>query len=119
MASITVYQKPTCGTCRKVHAALKESGVDFDLVNYYTDPIEKSKLQELLRKMGISASELLRRGKDDIYRELELDKKELGEEELVDLMIKHPDLIERPIVEQGDRAILARPAEKLTDFLAG
>ena len=57
---IVIYQKPTCTTCRQVHAALKESGVDFDAVNYYVDPIPKKKLIELLRKMKMSPRELMR-----------------------------------------------------------
>ena len=60
-AKITVYQKPTCTTCREVYSALKESGVDFEAVNYYLDPIPRDKLKELLKKMGISATELLRK----------------------------------------------------------
>lgn len=116
MAKITVYQKPTCTTCREVFAALKESGVDFESVNYYLDPIPKTKLKDLLRKMGISAEALVRK-KEPIYKELHLDKKKLSEDELVDLMAKHPDLIQRPIVEKGARAILARPAEKLKEIL--
>jgi arsenate reductase len=116
MAKITVYQKPTCTTCRNVYAALKESGVDFEAINYYVDPIPKAKLKDLLSKMGIPAKELLRK-KEDIYKELGLAAKELPEDKLIDLMVKYPDLIERPIVEKGDRAILARPAEKIKDFL--
>ena len=58
--SIVIYQKPTCTTCRQVYAALKESGVDFAAVNYYLEPIPKSKLLELLRKMRIAPRELLR-----------------------------------------------------------
>lgn len=104
-----------CTTCRQVHAALVESGVDFNAVNYYVEPISKPKLKDLLKKMGIAAAELIRK-KDDIYRELGLSKKNLKEEELVDLMVKHPDLIERPIVEKGNRAILARPAERLKEI---
>lgn len=113
---ITVYQKPTCTTCRQVHAALKESGVDFEAVNYYLDPIPKTKLKELIRKMGISAAELLRT-KEDIYKELKLARKKLSENELIDLMAKHPDLIQRPIVEKGPKAILARPAERLKEII--
>ncbi len=116
MSKITVYQKPTCTTCRQVYAALKESGVDFDAVNYYTDPIPKAKLKELLKKMGIPASELLRK-KEDIYKTLKLAEKELSGDEIVDLMVKHPDLIQRPIVEKGQKAILARPAERLKEIL--
>ena len=116
MPKITIYQKPTCTTCRQVHAALKEAGVDFNAVDYYVDPIPKAKLKELLKKMGISASELLR-AKEEIYKKLNLAEKKLSEEELIDLMAKHPDLIQRPIVEKGARAILARPAERLKEIL--
>lgn len=118
MEKITIYQKPTCTTCRQVYSALKESGVDFNSVNYYADPIAKPKLRELLKKMGIPAAELLR-SKEDIYKTLKLAEKkgQLSDDELVDLMVKHPDLIQRPIVEKGKKAILARPAERLKEIL--
>ena len=116
MSKITIYQKPTCTTCREVYNVLKEKGVDFDAVNYYVDPISKAKLKELLRKMGIPASGLLRK-KEEIYKTLRLDEKKLSEEELTDLMVKHPDLIQRPIVEKGAKAILARPAERIRELL--
>lgn len=116
MGRITVYQKPTCTTCRQVYAALKESGVDFEAVDYYMDPIPKAKLEELLRKMGISAAELLRKN-EDMYKQLKLSEKKLSDDQIVDLMIKHPDLIQRPIVEKGAKAILARPAERLKEIL--
>ena len=113
---ITIYQKPTCSTCRQVHNALKESGVDFHSVNYYIEPISKKKLKELLRKMNIPASELLRK-KEPLYNELRLAEKKLSDEELIDLMIQHPDLLQRPIVEKGTKAILARPAERIKEIL--
>ena len=113
---ITIYQKPTCTTCRQVHAALKESGVQFDAVDYYLDPIPRTKLHELLRKMGIPARQLLRT-KEEIYKKLRLGERELTDEQIVDLMVEHPDLIQRPIVEKGARAILARPAERLKEIL--
>lgn len=115
-AKITIYQKPTCTTCRKVHQALVESGVDFDSVNYYVDPIPKAKLKELVKKMGIRASELFRR-KEDLYKQLKLGEREVPDDEAVELMSKHPDLIERPIVEKGAKAILARPAERISEIL--
>jgi arsenate reductase len=113
---IVVYQKPTCTTCRQVHAALKESGVDFDTVDYYTDPISKATLIELLRKMKMKPRELLRT-KEDVYRQLKLGERDLSDAEIIDLMLEHPDLIQRPIVEKGARAILARPAERLKEIL--
>ena len=114
--SIVIYQKPTCTTCRQVHAMLKESGVDFDTVDYYVDPIPKTKLLDLLKKMRMPARQLLRT-KETIYKTLKLGERELSDDEIVDLMVKHPDLIQRPIVEKGVRAILARPAERLKEIL--
>jgi arsenate reductase (glutaredoxin) len=116
MQKITIYQKPTCTTCRDVYAALKESGVDFNSVNYFTDPLTHAKLKELLRKMGSPAQELLRK-KEEIYKTLHLGEKKYSEDQLIDLMIKHPELLQRPIVEKGAKAILARPAEKLRQIL--
>jgi arsenate reductase len=114
--TITIYQKPTCTTCRQVYAALKDAGVDVEAVDYYTDPIPKAKLKELLRKMGLSARELLRT-KEARYKSLRLGERDLSDDEIVDLMIDNPDLIQRPIVEKGRRAILARPAERLREIL--
>jgi arsenate reductase len=114
--TITIYQKPTCTTCRQVYRALVESGVDVDAVDYYVDPIPAARLKELLRKMGMSARELLRT-KEPAYTELKLGERNLSDDQLVELMVRHPDLIQRPIVEKGDRAILARPAERLKDIL--
>ena len=113
---ITIYQKPTCTTCRQVHAALKESGVDFDAVDYYLDPIPKAKLKDLLRKMGMKPRDLLRT-KEAIYRQLKLAERDLSDSEIIDLMVEHPDLIQRPIVEKGRKAILARPAERIREIL--
>ena len=117
MAKITIYQKPSCTTCQQVYAALKEANVDLESVDYYVQPIPKAKLKELLKKMGLSASELLR-SKEEIYKTLKLAEKKLSEEKIIDLMVKHPDLIQRPIVEKGSKAVLARPAEMLKEIFA-
>jgi arsenate reductase len=114
--AIVIYQKPTCTTCRQVHRALVESGVDVDAVDYYTDPISKTKLTELVRKLGIPARDLLRT-REPLYQELGLAERDLTDAQIIDLMVQHPDLIQRPIVEHGNRAILARPAERITEFL--
>ena len=95
---------------------LRESGVDFEKVNYYIEPLTKKKLKELIGKMGISARELLRTS-EQIYRDLGLAKKQLSDNELIDVMIQHPDLIQRPIVERGKRAVLGRPVENVKALL--
>jgi arsenate reductase len=116
VSSIVIYQKPTCTICRQVYTALKESGVDFDAVNYYVDPIPKAKLIALLRKMKMKPRELLRT-KEEVYKKLALGSRDLSDDEIVDLMVAHPDLIQRPIVEKGARAVLARPPERLKEIL--
>jgi arsenate reductase (glutaredoxin) len=95
---------------------LRESGVPFEKVNYYTAPISKKKLSELVRKMKIKPRELLRTS-ESIYRELGLGKKDLTDDQLIALMIEYPDLIQRPIVERGDRAVLGRPTENVKELL--
>lgn len=115
--TMTVYQKPTCTTCKQVYAVLKEAGVDFEAVDYYLDPIPKATLRRLLKKMGARPRDILRT-KEPIYVSLGLGGGAHSDEDLLDLMVQHPDLIQRPIVEKGDRAILARPAERIKELLS-
>lgn len=95
---------------------LRESGVDFEKVNYYIEPLTKERLAELLRKMKMKPRELLRIS-EQVYRDLGLAKKELPDDKLIELMVKHPDLIQRPIVERGNRAVLGRPVENVKVLL--
>ncbi len=95
---------------------LEERGIDFASINYYIDPIPKEKLKELLRKMNMSARDLLRT-KEPIYKKLPLAEEQISEEKIIDLMMKYPDLLQRPIVERGSKAILARPPEKIREIL--
>jgi arsenate reductase len=95
---------------------LRESGVDFEKVNYYIKPLTTQKLAELLRKMKMKPRELMRTS-EQVYRDLGLAQKEISDDELIKLMIKHPDLIQRPIVERGKRAVLGRPVENVKALL--
>lgn len=114
--NITVYEKPTCTKCREMDRFLRESSVDFSKINYYLEPLSEKKLRELIRKMGVKPRELLRTS-EPTYRELGLGKKDFSDDEIVALMAKHPDLIQRPIVERGDRAVLGRPTENVKALL--
>jgi arsenate reductase len=95
---------------------LRESGVGFEKVNYYNQPLTKKKLAELLRKLKIKPRDLLRTN-ESIYRELGLGKDEFTDGEIISLMVEHPDLIQRPIVERGNRAVLGRPTENVKSLL--
>jgi arsenate reductase len=114
--NITVYEKPTCTKCREMDRFLRERDVDFSKVNYYLEPLSEKKLRVLIKKMGIKPRELLRTS-ESIYRELGLSKKDFSDDEIISLMAKHPDLIQRPIVERGDRAVLGRPTENVKELL--
>jgi len=113
---ITVYEKPTCTKCREMDRFLQDSNVDFSKINYYIEPLSEKKLRELIKKMGIKPRELLRTS-EPIYRQLGLGKKDLSDNDIITLMVKHPDLIQRPIVERGDRAVLGRPTENVKTLL--
>ena len=113
MEKITVYEKITCTTCRKVVTILKEKGIKFEDINYYITPFTKEKLKLLLKKMGIKPDELLRKNEKALRQ---LDLKEFSDEQILDLMLQNNDLIQRPIVEKGHKAILARPPEKIYEL---
>jgi len=95
---------------------LRESGTPFEKVNYYREPLTEKKLAGLIRKMNIKPRDLLR-SSDRIYKDLQLRTADLKDDEIIALMIKHPDLIQRPIVERGDRAVLGRPTENVKALL--
>jgi arsenate reductase len=95
---------------------LRESGVSFEKVNYYVQPLTQKKLTELIRKMNLKPRDLLRKG-EPVYKELGLAEDKFSDSELIALMIDHPDLLQRPIVERGDRAVLGRPTENVKELL--
>jgi arsenate reductase len=114
--NLLVYEKPTCTTCRKMVKLLNEKGIGFDRLNYFIDPIPRKKLEELLKMMGIGPRDLLRK-REKTYKELGLKDPALSDEEIVTALVEHPELIERPIVVKGDRAVLGRPIERVLELL--
>ena len=90
--------------------------MNFEAINYYKTPLDAEQLCELIEQMGIAPRELLRKG-EQVYRDLNLGKREVSDDELIRLMVEHPDLIQRPIVVRGNKAVLARPTENLKELL--
>lgn len=113
---ITVYERPTCSKCREMDRFLRDEGVDFSKVNYYIEPLTEKKLAGLIKKMKIKPRDLLRKS-EPVYRELGLSKDEFTDQEIISLMVKHPDLMQRPIVERGNQAVLGRPTENVKELL--
>ncbi len=112
MTDITVYEKPTCTTCRRLAALLTERGIDFDRVNYFIDPLGEEQLGDLLRKAELRPRDVVRM-KEPGARELPLD----DDQATLRALAERPDLLQRPIVERGDRAVLARPPENVLELL--
>jgi arsenate reductase len=113
---ITIYQKPTCSKCRATLSLLRESGKEFDSVNYYETPLTAEQLRELLDKLGLSARAILR-SDELLARGLKLEERQVSDDELIRIMVENPDLIQRPIVVRGDEAVLCRPPENVMKLL--
>jgi arsenate reductase len=113
---LTVYQKPTCTKCRTTLRLLNERGAEFEAINYFETPLTEADLRGLLRKLRLTARDILRKDKP-VARQLGIGKKDFSDEELIALMAKHPDLIQRPIVVRGNQAVLGRPPENVEKLL--
>ncbi|MBJ7407057.1 MAG: arsenate reductase (glutaredoxin) [Bradyrhizobium sp.] len=114
--SVTIYHNPACGTSRNTLAMIRQSGVEPDVIEYLKKPPSRDKLVELVKAMGISARALLRE-KGTPYRELGLDDPKWTDDELIDQMLAHPILINRPIVVTPKGTRLCRPSEVVIDLL--
>jgi arsenate reductase len=113
---LKVYQKPTCSKCGTTLRLLEERRVEFEAINYYETPFTEADLRVVLKKLGLTAHEILRKD-EPVAKQLDIGKKDFSDEELIALMAKHPDLIQRPIVVRGDQAVLGRPPENVEKLL--
>ncbi len=111
-----VYEKRTCTTCRNLAALLEEEGIEFDRVDFHVEPLTADELRALVAKTGAPARDLFR-AREPVYKELGLGEREPDDEEAIALMAEHPALLQRPVVEEGDRAVLARPVERVRELL--
>src|SRR5437016_14428693 len=108
MEKMTVYQKPSCSTCRQVLTILREAKAKFETIDYTATPMSATTLRRLIKKLGVSPRDLLRTNEEH-YKKLELVTNDERDEELIRMMVVYPEIIERPIIENADRAILDRP----------
>ncbi len=114
--TVTIYHNPDCGTSRNTLAMIRQSGVEPTVIEYLKTPPSREKLKELITAMGIPVRALLRE-KGTPYKELGLDDPKWSDEELIDFMIAHPILINRPIVVTSKGVRLCRPSEAVIDLL--
>jgi len=114
--SITIYHNPACGTSRNTLAMIEKSGVEPTVIEYLKTPPSREKLVELIGQMGIPVRDLLRQ-KGTPYDELGLDDPKWTDDQLIDFMMEHPILINRPIVVSDKGVRLCRPSEQVMDLL--
>lgn len=111
----TIWHNPKCSKSREALQLLEEKGGTYEVFKYLDTPPSREEIVELLSKLGISARELMRT-KEDLYKELGLAQVS-DEAKLIDALAEYPKLIERPIVIEGNRAVIGRPVEKVIEFL--
>lgn len=109
---ITIYQKPTCSKCRATLEILKDSGVEFESINYYETPLTEEGIRDLLDKLNVPLRDILRKDEP-----LARDLGSVSDDALIKIMVDNPDLIQRPIVVRGNKAKLCRPPENVKDLL--
>ena len=114
--SVTIYHNPSCGTSRNTLAMIRQSGEEPEVIEYLKTPPDRAQLLELIRAMGISVRALLRE-KGTPYAELGLADPKWSDDELIDFMLVHPILINRPIVVTPKGTKLCRPSEMVLDLL--
>ena len=110
------YHNPRCSKSRQALELLHARGIRPELVDYLGDPPDADGLRALLGKLGIAPRELIRKG-EAIHAELGLDDPSLDDAALIQAMVAHPVLIERPILEHGERAVIGRPPERVLELL--
>jgi arsenate reductase len=116
MTDLTLYHNPRCSKSRGALQLLEARGLTPTIVRYLETPPSAAQLSDLLDKLGIGARQLLRSGEDQ-YRTLKLADPDLSEAQLIEAMVAHPQLIERPILIAGSKAVIGRPPEKVLEIL--
>jgi len=114
--SVTIYHNPVCGTSRKTLEAIRAAGVEPEIIEYVKNPPSRAQLQQMIAKAGISVRQAMR-NKGDLYGELGLADASLSDDALLDAMMAHPVLIERPFVVTAKGVRLCRPSELVQDIL--
>lgn len=113
--TMKIYHNPRCRKSRETLAVLEGKGLKPEIVLYLESPPSREELKEILKMLGISASELVRKG-EQVYKD-HFKGKTLTEEEWLDALLQYPKLIERPIVVKGKKAVIGRPPEKVEELL--
>lgn len=116
MADLTIYEVKTCSTCRNLAALLAERGVEYEGIEYHRTGLDEATIRDLLAKAGVGPRDVLRL-REPLVAELRLLAEGVSDDEIIAAMAAHPRLLQRPIAVRGDRALLARPVERVLELL--
>jgi arsenate reductase (glutaredoxin) len=116
MSDLTIYEVKTCSTCRSLAALLAERGIEYEGVEYHETGLDEATIRDLLAKAGVGPREVLRL-REPLVAELNLLGEGVSDDDLIAAMAEHPRLLQRPIAVRGDRALLARPVERVLELL--
>jgi len=117
MSEVAIWHNPRCSKSRDSFKLLEEQGIEVKVVKYLEEVPSKDELVNILKMLGMRSARELMRTKEAIYKELNL-KDETSEDKLIEAMLTHPKLIERPIVIKDNQAVIGRPIEKVIELLA-
>lgn len=115
-SAVTIYHNPKCGTSRNVLAAIRAAGIEPQVIEYLKEPPGRTKLVQLMKAAELSARDLVR-SKEKVFAELGLDRDGITDKALIDAMVEHPILMNRPIVVTAKGTRLCRPADRLDEIL--
>ena len=113
---VVIYHNPRCSKSRDTLELLTKQGIEFEVIEYLKTPLNKGKIAEILRLLGMSPRELMRTGEAE-YRNNQLDNPGLSDDQLLDALVTYPILIQRPIVLADNKARIGRPPEKVMEIL--
>lgn len=116
MQKAMLIHNPRCSKSREAKQILEESSIDFDTIDYLKDGLKEKLLSHLPKLLGLPYEQMIR-NKEDVYKELKLSDKKLSNIEWIDVLMKNPILLERPIFINGDRAVIGRPPELVKEIL--
>lgn len=114
---ITIWHNSRCGKSRDGKQLLEDKGVEFEVYEYLKDELKAEQIKELISMLGITDIRQMLRSKEDAYKENNLKDTTLSTDEIIDIVVKNPKLIERPIIINNNKAVIARPAELALDII--
>ena len=115
--TVTIYHNPRCSKSRQTLKLITEQNIEPEIIEYLKTPPSAAEIRNLLKLLKLSPREIMRKG-EAVYKSMDLDNPEMGDDDLINAMLANPILIERPIVICGNQAVIGRPPEKVINIIS-